>query len=276
MSSTSDTNEKKSSIWGKSISNAATLLGTLSTGLGVFITMTTLSINARINNLQATNLELDNRLKNIDSVLKENEGKSSQFENSVRLEAEFRVFNANAFATSYKEKGMKIVWLDEKSQNDIENWLEKWISGNNLMTGTPQNGLFARQVVCLRIINAGKTPARKIKLVTKKASFDNGNGKFGEPYYEIDTRKSIWKTHTISIDYLAESSQKEVLKTQILIPLAHVSGSSRYFGNVFIPLDLTWDDVVQGKPGKMSIDIKSNGSLRSDLRSSMLYRVSNF
>jgi hypothetical protein len=171
---------------------------------------------------------------------------------------------------------MKIVWLDEKIQDDIRTWLDKWLNGNNLMTGTSDNGLFARQIVCLRIINAGKTPARKIKLVSQQASYDNGDGKFGQPYYEIDAKKSSWQKNTNSIGDLAEDSQKEVLKTQMLIPLAHVSGSSRYFGKVFIPLEVTWEDVVQGKSGKMFIDIKSDSSLESDLRGSRFYRVSNF
>lgn len=274
MSSVDEKNEK-SNVLDKSIGYITALLGIVSTALSIFIAVTALSINERVNELQMANLVLDEKIKMIDLVLKENEAKSSQFENSVRLEAEFRIFNANAFASNYREKGMRIVWLDKKIQSDVENWLGEWINGNNLMTGTSGSGLFARQVVCLRVINAGKVPARKIRLITKQSNFDNKTGKFAQPYYEIDTKESTWQITETKIGDLVEDSQKELLKTQMLIPLAHVSGSNRYFGRVFIPLELVWDDGVQGKPGKMSIDVQSDSSLKSDLESSIL-GISNF
>jgi hypothetical protein len=238
----SNVENKKSSKWDKSLGYIAALLGILSTGLSIFITITTVSINQRINELQTTNLELDKKLKEIDITLKERELINSRFNNSVRLEAEFRIFNANAFASNYKEKSMRIVWLDSTIQGDIEKWLGDWINGNKLMTGESKNGLFARQVVCLRIINAGNTPARKIKLIAKQANFDNKKGEFGKPYYVVDTEKSIWQNTIIEIGDLAEPSQRELLKTQMLIPIAHISGSNRYFGQVVIPLELTWRD----------------------------------
>lgn len=271
----SSTENNDSSVLGKYIGYAVALVGLVSTILSIFITTNAFSLNERLNNLQAANLALDEKLKRTDLILKEDEKKSSQFENSVRLEAEFRIFNANAFASSYKEKGMKIVWLDKRIQSDIEKWLGEWVNGNNLMTGTSGNGLFARQVICLRIINVGKTPARKIRLIVKQSNFDNGNGKFEQPYYEIDVRESNWQNTEIKIGDLAENPQKELLKTQMLIPLAHVSGSNRYFGKVFIPSELIWDDVVQGKSGKISIDVQSDSSLKSDLESSIL-GTSNF
>jgi hypothetical protein len=271
----SNVESKKINQWDKYIGYIATLLGILSTGLGLFIAITTISINQRVNELQATNLKLDERLKNLDLVSKQNELINSKFSNSVRIEAEFRIFNANAFASNYKEKSMRIVWIDAPIQSDIEKWLGDWINGNKLMTGASKDGLFARQVVCLRIINAGNTPARKIKLVVKQASFDNGKGEFRKPYYAVDTEELIWQNKVIEIGDLAEPSQRELLKTQMLIPIAHISGGNRYFGQVIIPLELTWLDERQNKTEKMSINVKSDTTLKSDLESSIL-GISNF
>ena len=271
----SNVEDKKSSLWDKSVGYIATFLGILSTGLSLFITITTISINQRVNELQSTNLALDEKLKKIDLTLKESELTNSKFSNSVRLEAEFRIFNANAFARNYKEKGMRIMWIDRTIQSDIEKWLGDWINGNKLMTGASKDGLFARQVVCLRIINAGSTPARKIKLIIKQAKFDNKKGEFRKPYYEVNTEELIWKNNAIEVGSLAEPSQRELLKTQMLIPLAHISGSKRYFGQVIIPMELTWLDERQNKTEKMLIDVKRDSTLKSDLESSIL-GISNF
>jgi hypothetical protein len=275
MSNPNNTENKKSNSWDKFITYVIPFLGVVSTALSILITITTLSINQRINNLQSSNLELDAKLKRIDLQSKESEARNSQLNNSVRLEAEFRIFNANAFARNYKEKGMQIIWLDKNIQNDIENWTGDWINGNKLMTGSSSNGLFARQVVCLRVVNAGNTPARKINLVVKKAKVDNGKGKLRRPYYEADTKDLTWTEKAIDIGDLAESSKGELLKTQILIPLAHVSGSDKYFGEIILPLKLSWNDERQNHNGKMIIDIKGNIALKSDLESSVLGR-SNF
>ena len=170
---------------------------------------------------------------------------------------------------------MKIVWVDRTIQMDIERWVGDWIKGNQLMTGASQDGLFARQVVCLRIINAGNIPARKIKLVVKQASFDNKKGEFSKPYYALDTEGLIWQNKVIEIGGLAETSQRESLSTQMLIPIAHISGSNRYFGEVIIPVELTWFDERQNKTEKMTIEVKSDSTLKSDLDSSIL-GISNF
>lgn len=271
----SNLESEKGSQWDKYINYTATLLGILSTGLGVFIAINTMSINQRVNELQSTNLVLDEKLKKLDLTGRESELINSRFSNSVRIEAEFRIFNANAFASNYKEKSMKIVWVDRTIQMDIEGWVGDWIKGNQLMTGASQDGLFARQVVCLRIINAGNIPARKIKLVVKQASFDNKKGEFKKPYYALDTEGLIWQNKVIEIGGLAEPSQRESLNTQMLIPIAHISGSNRYFGEVIIPVELTWFDERQNKTEKMTIEVKSDSTLKSDLDSSIL-GISNF
>lgn len=266
----SNTKNNENNTWNKYLEYTAAFLGIISTGLGIFISINTISINEKINELQKANLDLDKQLKGMDVQMKENALIKDKFDNAVRLESEFKIFNANAFASNYREKSLQIMWLDNKIQQDIEKWLGDWINYNRLMTGSSQGGLFARQIVCLRIINAGNILARKIKVIAKQANFDNISGKFQKPYYEVDTNELIWQNKEIEIGDLAESSQKELLKTQMLIPLAHISGSNRYFGQVIVPLELTWHDERKNTIQKISIDIKSNSALKNELQSSML------
>jgi|GEM_PF-6492096 len=255
--------EKKSNSWNKYTGYIANSLGILSTILSIFIAITTISINQSVKELKAKNLDLDKQLKEI-------ELNNSIFRDSVRIEAEFRIFNANSFASQYKEDSRKIKWLNSTLQSDIEKWLDDWIKRNRLMTGASKKGLFARQIVCLRIINAGNTPARQMKLVAKQANFDNDKGEFKTPYYAVDSEEEIWQNMAIELGDLAEAAQKDLLGTQMLIPLAHVSGSDRYYGQVIIPLELTWLDERQNKTEKMSISVKSDISLKNDLDSSIL------
>jgi hypothetical protein len=255
------TDKKKGDIWDKSLNYSATLLGIISTVLTIVITITTLSINGRINKLNENDLRLDIQIKTIDEALKKNEQRLSEFDNSVRLEYELQVFPANAFANIVNiadKNKMKVRFLLD-TQRDFKEWISDWQERQNLMTSSPKDGLLVRQVLCLKIINAGKIPAKKMRLRFSKAKFDNVKGEYKESYTEMDT--SNWTKDSFPIGELSEAPKSELLKTQMIIPLAHLSGQRTYFGQVFVPLELTWTDEIHGKTETKSINVRDDDSL---------------
>lgn len=131
------------------------------------------------------NKDLDNKLKKL-----EVEQKSQEIEKSKsRIEKEFLVLNAKVLANRIDAKNVRIIWPDEEIKRDMMSFVNSWRGANKLMLGSSQKGLFLRQVVCLRLINYGGTPARNVVVAISKKNFSNTDegDVLNEIYYKINT-----------------------------------------------------------------------------------------
>jgi hypothetical protein len=261
----SDTN--KASRGDVLLKNASVVLGLLSTLLTVYIASTNYSINRHISQIQAQNLEIDSKLKSLALI-------NANYENAARVVVELGVSNAKEFAMNYKEGTIIVQWPDREVRDQFEQYVEKWSKGNNLMTGESKRGLFLRQVVWLRLTNLGKTPASKLRLEVMQEDFDNESGGSAAPYDEINTAQAGWEKKQINLNDLMESEQEvRKMRTHILIPLAHVSGNYKYFGRVFIPVKVTWQDGRLNKASGIDIVVTNDSELRNSLGSAILGRI---
>jgi hypothetical protein len=270
VSQNNDNETDKKDLLGK----ASVLLGIVATALGIFISLRTHIISeqtqnilAKINDLEVINKDLDNKLKKL-----EVEQKSQEIEKSKsRIEKEFLVLNAKVLANRIDAKNVRIIWPDQEIQDDMMLFVNSWREANKLMLGSSQRGLFLRQVVCLRLINYGGAPARNVVVTISKKSFSNTDegDVLNQPYYKINT--GGWTEKSIPIQDLMEKDFEDKLKTEILIPLAHISrrgdGYFRYFGSMAVPVKVTWHDNqdVPKKPYSFQIDVSQESILKSDL-----------
>jgi hypothetical protein len=70
-------------------------------------------------------------------------------------------------------------------------------------------------------------------------------------------------------------SKTKLLKSEWLIPLAHVSGSKWFYGRVAVPVKVTWPAGPEGIPekgGELAIDVRNDRALENALNSSILGR----
>jgi hypothetical protein len=261
-----DTDKKVGSRWDGVVKNASVLLGLLSTLLTIFIASTSYSTNRTILAIQAKNLETESKLKAA-------ELRNKSYDDAPRVEPEIGVFNARAFATSYREQKVKVEWLDVDMRDQFERYVAEWNVGNRLMTGASARGLFLRQVVWLRLTNLGKTPARELRLLVRQRDFDNTAGGVAEAYDILNTAGPGWSERQLKLSSLMESGQEtRNLRTRILMPLAHVSGGSKYFGRVFVPVKVLWKDERMGEESSVNITVASESTLKNDLGSAILGR----
>ncbi|TBR58833.1 hypothetical protein B4U84_23425 [Westiellopsis prolifica IICB1] len=270
MSQNNDYETDKKDLLGK----ASVLLGIVATALGILISLRTHIISeqtqnilAKINELEVINKDLNNKFKKLEIVQKSQEIEKSK----SRIEKEFLVLNAKVLANRIDAKNVRIIWPDQEIQNDMMSFVRFWRGANKLMLGSSQKGLFLRQVVCLRLINYGGTPARNVVVTISKKNFNNSDtgDVLEQPYYKINT--SGWAEKNISIQDLMEKDFEDKLKTEILIPLAHISrrddGYFRYFGSMAVPVKVTWYDNqnVPEKPYSFQINVSQESILKSDL-----------
>lgn len=272
MSQNSNDETDKKDLLGKT----SVLLGIMATALGIFISFRTHVISEQtqnilgtINKLEVINKNLDNKLKSFEIDIKSREIAKSK----PKIVKEFLVLNAKAFTNRIDEaKNVGIIWPDKQIEDDIMSYANSWKTWDRLMTRSSQK-LFLRQVVCLRIINLGGSPARDVSVIIRKKSFNNSQGdNLDQPYYELDAGN--WTEKNILIQELMGMNFQDQVKTEILIPLAHVSKDDRYFkyfGSMAIPIKITWYDNQDATrtPDSLSINVSEESVLKSDLDSKL-------
>jgi hypothetical protein len=248
------------------LKNASIVLGLVSTLLTVFVATTSYSINRAMSKLQSQNAALDGELKKATLT-------NTTYDAAARVVADFGVFNAREFAANYREQKVLVWWGDNETRDQFEQYVNSWTTGNRLMTGASASGLFLRQVVWLRLTNLGKTPALNPRLLVKYRDFDNQAGGTAEPYDQMQTARPGWMDKEVTLSSLMESgADTHSMRTHVLVPLAHVAGGNKYFGRVFVPVQVVWHDDRLNKPGRLEINVAGESMIRNALGSAVLGR----
>lgn len=264
-----DSQANKVGSWDAILKNASIILGLISTGIGIFVAVTTLATNRQLDEIKRATAAAESRTKKIESERVATDLQVANFDRAARIEIELGASNANEFATNYLDRTLKFEIPDPKMQEQLAYHAPRWKTRNGLMTGKATDGLFLRQVVWLRLTNLGKGPARDIRVLVRQKDFDNLAGTDAENYVDLDTGKAGWVDGQLPLSSLMESGTRD-MRTQVRIPLAHVSGGRRFYGRIFIPVKVVWKDERLGKDGSLDIHIASESLLRTTLGSAIL------
>jgi hypothetical protein len=194
--------------------------------------------------------------------------RSKTFETSTRLYVDWRVMNAHEFASALDGEP-EFTWIDGELETQLRSASKAWKDGRRLMARGTNDALLLRQVICLRVVNGSKSPAKNIRLRAHVGDFDPRVGGGGELYGELPERHSFTISE-IKVGELMERAQKENdLPTELLIPLAQAVGDQRYVGRVLVPMGLDWYDEPHQKAGRITIDPQTP-QLRNRLNSARL------
>ncbi len=60
------------------------------------------------------------------------------------------------------------------------------------------------------------------------------------------------------------------MPTSVFVPLAQISGGEYYFGRVFVPVKLLWNDKRRGKPDDLAVRVGQYSALDNQLMSAIL------
>src|SRR5262249_43161141 len=148
----------------------------------------------------------------------------------------------------------------------------RWKIGNNLMTGHAPTGLYLRQIVTLKLTSLGKTAATSLRLLVRMRDFaEQGPGTQVKRYGTLDTQTAGWSEHPLPLSPLMElSAETRNMRTQVLIPLAQVSGGEYYFGRVLVPTKLLWMDERLGHEQSIELNVANESALDNQLYSAIL------
>jgi hypothetical protein len=109
-------------------------------------------------------------------------------------------------------------------------WKEAWGTGEKDII-IKENGIErSHGIVLLHISNRGKQVAHEVVLTVKQKDFPSG-GSGSEDLWELDA--SRWKESSVKLADLSPGQS-------IVVPLAHVLGTSTYFGRVMMPSQIKW------------------------------------
>ncbi|MDC6168218.1 hypothetical protein [Paucibacter sp. XJ19-41] len=249
------------------------VLGLISTGLGVFVAIKTNFIATVTSEIDTQVKEARNRSTLLEAELRQLELKNKAFENSVRLVAEWQVLTANDFARGMDEGLLNLVWLDDQQEQQMRDAAKAWKAHYHLMSRAADQSLLLRQVVCLRLMNVGNTPATELRLLAHQRDFDAQRGGQGGLYSAMTASfQGEPKPHGLG-QLMEPAQQSQRLSNEILIPVAHVVGSQRYVGRLILPVRLLWKDPRQQREGQMEIRI-DDPRLANKLRSGDLGQTS--
>jgi len=168
------------------------------------------------------------RLENerLDLLVRKNELK-------VDLEARYFVvsglalFDINTIDPIDPNSGLALVQTQVLS--DLETWLQAWGTGESLISNedgvTKEHG-----VILYRISNRGTQNAQQLVATVKWKDFSN-EGEVSDYIWELET--GDWKETTIRLADLPPGQS-------VTIPIAHILGTSTYFGRVIKPEKIDW------------------------------------
>ena len=119
--------------------------------------------------------------------------------------------------------------VQNKVLDDLGIWLEAWSSGQSPVSDA--NGVMtAHGVVLYRIFNRGEQDAQQVTLTIKWKDFSN----------EGDSAESIWELQTDGWQETTVRLADLVPGQNVIVPLAHILGTSTYFGRVIVPVKVEW------------------------------------
>src|SRR5262249_22615109 len=180
--------------------------------------------------------------------------------------------NAREFAATFEQKKIEVDIPDADLRKQLVDGVGRWKGGNNLMTGHAPTGLYLRQIVTLKLTSLGKTAATSLRLLVRVRDFaEQGPGTHVNRYGALDTQTAGWSEHTIALTQLMElSPETRNMRTQVLLPLAQVSGGEYYFGRVLVPTKLLWKDERLGREQSVDLNVANESALDNQLHSAIL------
>lgn len=246
--------EPRKPSWDDRFKSVALALGVVSTALGLFVAVKAQFIDKTLGETKQSTDAIQRKLQDQELQLKAQELKTKAWDTSARLVLQWHVMTANEFARSMEDPASKIVWPDLVLRQQIAAAAPSWRTRAHLMGRAEDDGLLLRQIICLRLLNIGNSPAQKLVMQTSALEF--GGQQQGEPanlYGELASDQG--EALELNLGNLMDAGQRaHGLITEIVIPLAHVVGSRRYVGRVLLPSSVTWVDERQGTNGNLSID----------------------
>jgi len=221
-------------------------------------------IDKTIKELSAENTQLDNAIKQMEVADKE-------FKQKIQFENRYLVANSSAIdgILHYDKPGNGFTKsiLTNKVLGDFNAYIKKDMRENDpsfiyyeYTTPVSDSLEVSHGLVILKIHNISSNRANNVKLIVKWRDFPNYTvtevleqsgvqypleelSKRGNSFvnlWEIKDNYQSWSTETIQIADIAPDGE-------VIIPLAHVMSTNYYFGRVFMPDRLEWDNPVLGK-----------------------------
>jgi len=89
----------------------------------------------------------------------------------------------------------------------------------------------------LRIRNTGPATAKSVVLTLRRRDFPAQGEDASAPWM---LHVAQWKEEAVRLADLAPSQE-------VLVPLMHLVGSTRYLGTAYVPVELTWLNATTGK-----------------------------
>lgn len=238
---------------------AGLILGLVSTALGVFVAFKAQWLSVATGQIDAQVRATQVDAARIQKQLAEQDLSRKKWENSVRLTTQWHVMNANEFAQSHDNPGFNLAWVDEGLQQQLTKAALEWKRHARLMARDTNEALLLRQVISLRLLNVGPSPAKRLRLLAYVREFNvasSGPGGVGGLYSELHSRGSAEAPQEFKLGELMEAGMEQRrLITELVIPVAHAVGSQRYVGRVLVPVKLIWFDERQGKDESMDIEV---------------------
>jgi len=238
---------------------AGLALGLVSTALGVFVAFKTQWLSVATSQIDTQVRATQAEAAHIHRQLAEQDLNRKKWENSVRLTTQWHVMNANEFAQSHDNPGFNLAWVDEGLRQQLTKAAQDWRRHARLMARDSNDALLLRQVISLRLLNVGATPAKRLRLLAHVREFNvasSGPGGVGGLYGELHRRGGSEPPQEFKLGELMEAGMEQRrLITEMVIPVAHAVGSQRYVGRVLVPVKLVWFDERQGKDDSMDIEV---------------------
>jgi hypothetical protein len=204
--------------------------------------------------LASENTGLDNELKEM-QIIRE------QYDLKADVEARYIIINNqslyNFFGTHWRIVGLDAEsgdntrpksLLANKVISDFEEHIDKIIQvcscqPSDLSEADGSGRIIVHGLALYRIQNRGKVIIDNVELVIRWKDFPN------EPYTGDNLTNEgpdIWNLRDSVGDWQQSSIRLPDLKPgeEIVIPLAHILGTNRYFGRVMIPESMSWENSV--------------------------------
>lgn len=249
--------------WEDRLKFAGLVLGLASTALGVFVAFKAQWIAAATGEIDTQVKATQAEAARIQKQLAEQDLNRKKWESSARLVLRWEVMNANEFALTHDAPNTQLAWVDDALQQQLSAAAADWKRHAKLMARDSNDALLLRQVITLRVLNLGTSPAKRLRLLAHVREFNvpsSGPGGVGGLFGELRQRAGNEPAQEFKLGELMEAGQEQRhLMTEMLIPVAHAVGSQRYVGRVLVPLKLVWFDERQGR--EESLDIEVNDPL---------------
>jgi hypothetical protein len=202
-----------------------------------------------------------------------------EFELSARLKAHFILPLARTFAVDYKSNSAGFAIPTSTLADELKKVLPLWESRKELMTGKAcsTEGLAARQIISLTISNIGIADANELEITLSERqsqSVDStsywqelSEDKRPLPYYDLSQAAPApgWKRISVPLHSLYGSLSAGSLDSSIVVVLASVSGSTHFYGSVYVPIELNWTDSITKKKQTLLVMDTQGATLRSGL-----------